>query len=232
MPAAWTALSGAPTLLGTPGHNSQTRTNAAEPRSQEGSMRKLALTSAATAMALALAGVVAVSPTSQAAEPAPTSPRRSPSTSSSAPFSPIAANNVRDRTRLRPGRRAGLSRNCSPGQAGDDDIGSCMIASITSQELAANCSLVVRLPTATSPASSSPSPPQPPQGDRPDRGDRQLPQRRWGGDPRRVRQRQRAHDPASPEPGRPRRPSLIGRPAQLRAPAARTIVARSSEQPV
>jgi hypothetical protein len=64
------------------------------------------------------------------------------------PFTPIAANNVRD-----PNSPFALGDEIvfhdqlfAGGKRVGDDLGSCVIASITSQELAANCSLVIRLP--------------------------------------------------------------------------------------
>jgi hypothetical protein len=64
------------------------------------------------------------------------------------PFTPIAANNVRD-----PNSPFALGDEIvfhdqlfAGGKRVGDDLGSCVIASITRQELAVNCSLVIRLP--------------------------------------------------------------------------------------
>jgi len=113
-------------------------------------MRKLALTTAATALALVLAlvGVVVISAASQAAEPGAHKATTLTFDVVFSPFSPIAANNVRD-----PNSDVALGDELvfhdqlfAKGEQVGDDVGSCVIASITSQELAANCSLVIRLP--------------------------------------------------------------------------------------
>ena len=113
-------------------------------------MRKVALTTAATALALVLAlvGVVAISAASQAAEPTTHKAKTLTFDVVFSPFSPIAANNVRD-----PNSDFALGDELvfhdqlfAKGKQVGDDVGSCVIASITSQELAANCSLVIRLP--------------------------------------------------------------------------------------
>jgi hypothetical protein len=63
------------------------------------------------------------------------------------PFSPIAANNVRD-----PNSDFALGDELvfhdqlfAKGKQAGDDLGSCVIASITASELLANCTLVIRL---------------------------------------------------------------------------------------
>jgi hypothetical protein len=110
-------------------------------------MRKVALTGATIALVLALAGVVTVAAASQAAEPSHKAKTLTFDVVFS-PFTPIAANNQRDPN--------------SPFALGDeiifhdqlftgskrvgDDLGSCVIVSITTRELAANCSMVIRLP--------------------------------------------------------------------------------------
>jgi Dirigent-like protein len=111
-------------------------------------MRKLALTGAATALVLALAGVVVISAASQAAEPGPHKAKTLTFDVVFSPFSPIAANNERD-----PNSPFALGDELvfhdqlfTGGKRVGDDVGSCVIASITSQELAANCGLVIRLP--------------------------------------------------------------------------------------
>ena len=113
-------------------------------------MRNVALTTAATALALVLAlvGVVVISAASQAAEPTTHKAKTLTFDVVFSPFSPIAANNVRD-----PNSDFALGDELvfhdqlfAKGKQVGDDVGSCVIASITSQELAANCSLVIRLP--------------------------------------------------------------------------------------
>jgi hypothetical protein len=111
-------------------------------------MRKLALTGAAVTLVLALAGVVAVSTASQAAEPNTHKATTLTFDVVFSPFTPIAANNIRD-----PNSDFALGDELvfhdqlfAKGKQVGDDLGSCVIASITSQELAANCSLVIRLP--------------------------------------------------------------------------------------
>jgi hypothetical protein len=59
-------------------------------------MRKVALTSAAAALVLGLAGVVAIAAASQAAEPSTHKAKTLTFDVVFSPFSPIAANNVRD----------------------------------------------------------------------------------------------------------------------------------------
>jgi hypothetical protein len=111
-------------------------------------MRKLALTGAAVVLVLALAGVVTISATSQAAEPSTHKAKMLTFDVVFSPFTPIAANNVRD-----PNSPFALGDEIvfhdqlfAGGRRVGDDLGSCVIAAITSQELAANCSLVIRLP--------------------------------------------------------------------------------------
>jgi hypothetical protein len=111
-------------------------------------MRRVALTGAAVALVLALAGVVAISATSQAAEPSTHKATTLTFDVVFSPFTPIAANNERD-----PNSPFALGDEIvfhdqlfANGKRVGDDLGSCVIASITSQELAANCSLVMRLP--------------------------------------------------------------------------------------
>ena len=59
-------------------------------------MRRVALTGATVALVLGLAGVVAISAASQAAEPGPHKAKTLTFDVVFSPFSPIAANNVRD----------------------------------------------------------------------------------------------------------------------------------------
>jgi hypothetical protein len=111
-------------------------------------MRKIALTSAAAALVLALAGVVAISAASQAAEPTTHKAKTLTFEVVFSPFTPIAANNQRD-----PNSAFALGDEIvfhdqlfADGKRVGDDLGSCVIVSITTRELAANCSLVIRLP--------------------------------------------------------------------------------------
>jgi hypothetical protein len=111
-------------------------------------MRRLALTGAAVALVLALAGVVAIAAASQAAEPATHKAKTLTFDVVFSPFTPIAANNQRD-----PNSPFALGDEIvfrdqlfAHGKRVGDDLGSCVIASITAQELAANCSMVIRLP--------------------------------------------------------------------------------------
>jgi hypothetical protein len=111
-------------------------------------MRNVALTGAAAALVLALAGVVTISATSRAAEPSTHTAKTLTFDVVFSPFTPIAANNVRD-----PNSPFALGDEIvfhdqlfAGGKRVGDDLGSCVIASITRQELAANCSLVIRLP--------------------------------------------------------------------------------------
>jgi hypothetical protein len=111
-------------------------------------MRKVALTSAAVALVLGLAGVVAISAASQAAEPSTAKPKTLTFDVVFSPFSPIAANNVRD-----PNSDFALGDELvfhdqlfAKGKQVGDDLGSCVIVSITTSELLANCTLVIRLP--------------------------------------------------------------------------------------
>ena len=92
-------------------------------------------------------GVVAISAASQAAEPSTHKAKTLTFDVVFSPFSPIAANNVRD-----PNSPFALGDELvfhdqlfSKGKQVGDEVGSCVIASIT-PELLANCTLVVRLP--------------------------------------------------------------------------------------
>jgi hypothetical protein len=110
-------------------------------------MRRIALTGAAVALVLALAGVVAISAASQAAEPSTHKAKTLTFDVVFSPFSPIAANNQRD-----PNSPFALGDELvfhdqlyANGKRVGDDLGSCVIASLAPQ-LLANCSLVIRLP--------------------------------------------------------------------------------------
>ena len=111
-------------------------------------MRRVALTGATVALVLGLAGVVAISAASQAAEPSTHKAKTLTFDVVFSPFSPIAANNVRD-----PNSDFALGDELvfhdqlfAKGKQVGDDLGSCVIASITASELLANCTLVIRLP--------------------------------------------------------------------------------------
>ena len=110
-------------------------------------MRKVALTGAAAALVLALAGVVAASAAPQAAEP----PTAKATTLSFhvvfSPFAPIAANNERN-----PNSPFALGDELvfhdqldANGKRVGDELGSCVIASL-GPPLEANCSVLFRLP--------------------------------------------------------------------------------------
>jgi Dirigent-like protein len=110
-------------------------------------MRKAALTGATAALVLALAGVVAISAASQAAEPSTHKAKTLTFQVVFSPFAPIAANNQRD-----PNSPFALGDELvfhdqlyANGKRVGDDLGSCVIASLAPQ-LLANCSLVIRLP--------------------------------------------------------------------------------------
>jgi hypothetical protein len=119
-----------------------------EPASQPqgGIMRRVVLTGAAAALVLALAGVVAISAASQAAEPS-TKAKTLTFHVVFSPFTPIAANNERD-----PNSPFALGDEIvfhdqlyANGKRVGDQLGSCVIASLAPQ-LLANCSVVIRLP--------------------------------------------------------------------------------------
>jgi hypothetical protein len=144
---AWTASGGALSLLGAAGHNSQNPKNGADPAAEEEAVRKLALTGAAAALVLALAGVVAASAAPQAAEPTTAKATTLTFHVVFSPFTPIAANNQRD-----PNSPFALGDEIvfhdqlfANGKRVGDQLGSCVIASLAPQ-LLANCSVVIRLP--------------------------------------------------------------------------------------
>jgi hypothetical protein len=111
-------------------------------------MRRVVLTGAAAALVLTLGGVGAIAATSQAAEPSTNKAKTLTFDVVFSPFAPIAANNERD-----PNSPFALGDELvfhdqlyANGKRVGDELGSCVIASITAQELAANCSVVFRLP--------------------------------------------------------------------------------------
>ena len=110
-------------------------------------MRRVVLTGAAAALVLALAGVVAISAASQAAEPSSQKAKTLTFHVVFSPFTPIAANNERD-----PNSPFALGDEIvfhdqlyANGKRVGDQLGSCVIASLAPQ-LLANCSVVIRLP--------------------------------------------------------------------------------------
>ena len=110
-------------------------------------MRKLALTATAAALVLTLAGVMAASATSQAAEPSTAKTTTLTFHVVFSPFAPIAANNERD-----PNSPFALGDEIvfhdqlyANGKRVGDELGSCVAVSLAPQ-LSANCSVVFRLP--------------------------------------------------------------------------------------
>jgi hypothetical protein len=110
-------------------------------------MRKVALTSAAAALVVALAGVVAIAAVSQAAEPSTTKSKTLTFDVVFSPFTPVATNNVRD-----PNSPIALGDEVvfhdqlfANGKHVGDDLGSCVIVS-PAPELLNNCTMVIRLP--------------------------------------------------------------------------------------
>ena len=109
-------------------------------------MRKVALASAIVALVLGLVGVVAVAAASQAAQPStPTSTTLTFDVVFS-PFTPVAANNVRD-----PNSPFALGDEIvfhdqlfAGGKRVGDDLGSCVIVS-PAPELLNSCTMVIRL---------------------------------------------------------------------------------------
>jgi len=111
-------------------------------------MPKLALTATAAALVLTLAGVMAASAASQAAEPSTAKATTLTFHVVFSPFAPIAANNQRD-----PNSPFALGDEIvfhdqlyANGKRVSDELGSCVIASNTPPALLANCSVVFRLP--------------------------------------------------------------------------------------
>jgi hypothetical protein len=126
-------------------------------------MRKVALTSAAAALVLGLAGVVAIAAASQAAEPSTAKPKTLTFDVVFSPLTIVATNNERD-----PNAPFSLGDEIvfhdqlfAEGKQVGDDVGSCVIDAIT-PEILANCSAVFRLPggniTAQFPAIPGPTP--------------------------------------------------------------------------
>ena len=112
-------------------------------------MRKLALLGVAAAVVLGLAGVVAISTSSQAAEAA-AKPRTLTFDVVFSPFELVAANNQRD-----PASRVALGDEIvfhdqlfAKGRQVGDEVGSCVVAAVD-PGIIANCSGVIRLPGGT-----------------------------------------------------------------------------------
>jgi hypothetical protein len=110
-------------------------------------MRKVALTSAAAALLLGLAGVVAIAAVSQAAEPSTATSKTLTFDVVFSPFTLVATNNVRV-----PNSPFALGDEVvfhdqlfANGKQVGDDLGSCVIVALT-PELLNNCSMVIRLP--------------------------------------------------------------------------------------
>jgi hypothetical protein len=82
-------------------------------------MRRVVVTGIAAALVLALAGVVAVSAASQAAEPSSQKAKTLTFHVVFSPFTPIAANNQRDPTPPSPsGTRSSFMTSCMPTASG------------------------------------------------------------------------------------------------------------------
>jgi hypothetical protein len=110
-------------------------------------MRKLAVTSAAAALLLGSAGVVSISAATQAAEPSTAKSETLTFDVVFSPFTPVATNNERD-----PNSPFALGDEVvfhdqlfSKGQRVGDDVGSCVIVSL-SPDVLSNCTAVFRLP--------------------------------------------------------------------------------------
>jgi hypothetical protein len=110
-------------------------------------MRKVPLASAAAAVVLGLAGVVAFSIASQAAAPSVTQSKTLTFTVVFSPFSPVAANNVRN-----PSSPFALGDELvshdqlfARGRHVGDEVFSCVIVSVPPAVTLANCTGVVRL---------------------------------------------------------------------------------------
>jgi hypothetical protein len=110
-------------------------------------MRKVALSCAAAALLLGLAGVVAIAAASQAAEPSATTSKTLTFDVVFSPFTLAATNNVRV-----PNSPFALGDEVvfhdqlfANGKQVGDDLGSCVVVALT-PELLNNCSMVIRLP--------------------------------------------------------------------------------------
>ncbi|MFL6190127.1 MAG: allene oxide cyclase barrel-like domain-containing protein, partial [Actinomycetes bacterium] len=146
---AWTALWGAPTLLGAAGHNSQTvqmRPSPAARRGNYAQSRSDRCRCDPSAGPSRRGGHLGHLPGGRAQHPQGHDPhlRRG--------VQPLHANRRQQRPRPpTPPFTLGdelvfHDQLFANGKRVGDDLGSCVIASFTTQELAANCSLVIRLP--------------------------------------------------------------------------------------
>lgn len=127
-------------------------------------MRKVPLVGAAAALVLGLAGAVSISAVSQAAGPSPAKSKTLVFDVVFSPFSPVAANNVRN-----PGSPFALGDEIvfhdqlfSGGRHAGDELGSCVVVSVPPDSTLANCSVIARLPggniTGQFPAVPGPAP--------------------------------------------------------------------------
>ena len=127
-------------------------------------MRRIPLAGKAAAVVLGLAGVASISAAALAAGPSAAKSKTLTFTVVFSPFSPVAANNVRN-----PSSPFALGDELtfhdqlfSRSQHAGDEVGSCVIVSIPPDPTLANCSLVARLPggniTAQFPAIAGPAP--------------------------------------------------------------------------
>ena len=111
-------------------------------------MRKVPLVGAAAALVLGLAGVVSITAVSQAAGPSPAKSKTLIFDVVFSPFSPVAANNVRN-----PHSPFALGDELvshdqlfSRGQHVGDDLFSCVLVSVPPAVTLANCTAIFRLP--------------------------------------------------------------------------------------
>ncbi len=111
-------------------------------------MRKVPLAGAAAALVLGLAGAVSVSAASQAAGTSTAKSKTLSFTVVFSPFSPVAANNVRN-----PHSPFALGDELvshdqlfSRGQHVGDDVFSCVLVSVPPNPTLANCTAIFRLP--------------------------------------------------------------------------------------
>jgi hypothetical protein len=127
-------------------------------------MRKVPLAGAAAALVLGLAGVVSITAVSQAAGPSPAKSKTLIFDVVFSPFSPVAANNVRN-----PGSPFALGDEIvfhdqlfSAGQHAGDEVGSCVLVSVPPDATLANCTFIARVPggniTAQFPSIPGPAP--------------------------------------------------------------------------
>lgn len=124
-------------------------------------MRKVAVSSAAAALIVALAGVVAIAAVSQAAEPSTTKSKTLTFDVVFSPFTAVATNNERDpNSPIAVGDEIVFHDQLfANGTHVGDDLGSCVIVT-PAPELLNNCTLVIRLPggTITGQFATSPGP--------------------------------------------------------------------------